>query len=128
MSRSAFHTVINILIALVWLINGLFCKVFNMAPRHLAIVARILGEEFAWVLTKSIGVLEVLMAFWIVSGIQQRFCAITQAVIILSMNVLEFFLAPDLLLFGRFNLLYAVLFSSLILANEFLLKPKKPNQ
>jgi len=124
MNRSTLHTLINILIALVWFINGLFCKVFNMAPRHMAIVARILGEEFAGMLTKSIGVLEILMALWILSKIQQRLCVLSQIIIILSMNLLEFFLAPDLLLFGRLNLAVAIFLVSVIATNEFLIKPR----
>ena len=35
------------------------------------------------------------------------------------MNVLEFFLAPDLLLFGRFNLVIAISFVGLVYYNEF---------
>ena len=38
------------LISLVWLVNGLYCKVLNFVPRHQLIVARILGEDFARIL------------------------------------------------------------------------------
>jgi len=33
-------------IALIWLINGLFCKLLNFVPRHEEIVKRILGVFF----------------------------------------------------------------------------------
>lgn len=33
------------LIALVWLVNGLWCKVLGHVPRHEAIVARVLSEN-----------------------------------------------------------------------------------
>jgi hypothetical protein len=117
------HRLIVAAIALVWLINGLYCKCLNRVPRHQAIVARILGERYARVLTLFIGLLEIAMAVWVFSGIEHRFNAIIQAVLILSMNVIEFWKARDLLLFGRLNLLFAILFVALILSNEFMLLP-----
>jgi hypothetical protein len=118
------HKILNGLIAMVWVINGLFCKVLNWVPRHQQIVAKILHTEQARPLTITIGILEILMAVWVVSGIRQRFCAIAQIVIILTMNILEFLLAPDLLLFGRLNLMVAIFFCGLIFVNEFFLKKK----
>ncbi|MBS1603980.1 MAG: hypothetical protein JST42_15035 [Bacteroidetes bacterium] len=46
---------LNYLISAVWLINGLFCKVLNLVPRHGKIVARIIGGPHAEVLTRLIG-------------------------------------------------------------------------
>jgi hypothetical protein len=96
-----------------------------MAPRHQEIVARILGEEDAWLITKFIGVAEVLMTFWILANIQRRFCAILQMSIVAVMNILEFALAPDLLLFGKLNLVFAFLFIVVIYVNEFVLTKGK---
>jgi len=64
------------------------------------------------------------MAVWILSGIKTKLNAMTQAVIIATMNSLEFMLAPDLLLWGRFNALFAFLFIFLILYNEFCLRKR----
>jgi len=111
------------LVAAVWLINGLFCKVLNLVPRHQQIVARIIGDSHAAGLTRAIGFAEIAMAVWILSGIKPRLNAITQIVIIGTMNTLEFLLAPDLLLWGRFNALYALLFILLILYVFILKKP-----
>ena len=113
---------LNYLTAAVWIANGLFCKLLNLVPRHQEIVARILGNEHAGLLTKAIGVSEIAMAIWIISGIKPRLSAITQIIIIAAMNVLEFILAPDLLLWGRFNLLFAIMFIILIYLNEFYLR------
>ena len=110
---------ITILISLVWLANGLFCKILNFEPRHQEIVGQILGGFYELMLTRTIGVLECLMFLWILSNIKSRFCAIFQIVIILTMNCLEFILVPNLLLFGRFNLLFAIAFCYLIYWNEF---------
>ncbi|HEY4107433.1 DoxX-like family protein [Puia sp.] len=95
------------LIAGIWIINGLYCKLLNRVPRHRLIVARIAGASFAGSLTKLIGVAELLMAVWILSGIETRLAAITQVMVIAAMNSIEFFMAPDLLLFGRGNAILA---------------------
>jgi hypothetical protein len=118
------HNIISYFIASVWLINGLFCKLLNMVPRHREIVARILGENYADIFTKVIGVAEICMFIWIVSRIKPAFCAITQILIIILMNIIEFLVAPDLLLYGRMNLFLALLFASLISYNEFILRKK----
>lgn len=117
------YRLLNLFIAAVWIANGLFCKLLNLVPRHREIVARILGNAQATGFTRMIGVAEIAMAVWIISGYWARRNALTQVLIIATMNVLEFILAPDLLLWGRFNLLFACLFMLLILYNEYFLKP-----
>ena len=119
---------ITFLIATVWIVNGLFCKVLNLVPRHQEIVARILGEEYSLLLTKFIGFAEIGMAIWILSGIKRRLNAVTQIAIITTMNILEYALAPDLLLWGRFNLLFALAFVCLIYYNEFYIQPTRLRQ
>jgi len=42
---------LNYCIAIIWLLNGLFCKVLNLVPRHQEIVARILGSTHSRALT-----------------------------------------------------------------------------
>ena len=101
-------------IALVWLANGLLCKLLLLVPRHAAIVARILGPGHASLLTRLIGLGELGMALWVLSGIKARWCAWTQIALVLSMNTLEAVLAPDLLLWGRLNAVFAVMFCGLI--------------
>ena len=115
------HSILTYLIAAVWLINGLICKVLDLVPRHREIVARVLGDTYARELTAIIGILEILMAVWILTGIRSRLCAVTQIVVVMTMNVIEFFLAPDLLLFGRMNFLVALVFVAVVYYNEFIL-------
>jgi len=88
-------------------------------PRHRQIVARILGDSHAPLFTVLIGVADTSMAIWIVSGFWPRLNAVTQILIIAAMNTLEFFLVPDLLLWGRFNALFAFLFILLIYYHVF---------
>jgi hypothetical protein len=122
MRRTNAHRVLTYFAAAVWIANGLFCKVLNLVPRHERIVSRILGEQYAEVLTKGIGAAEVVMALWILGGIMTRFNAVAQIAIVTAMNILEFFLAPDLLLWGRFNAVFAAMFVIVVYYNEFVLR------
>jgi hypothetical protein len=115
-------SIINVFISVVWLINGLLCKVLNLVPRHQQIVSEILGDQYGFLLTKIIGPLEIVMFVWVVSGIKSRWCALTQITVVVSMNGIEFFVVPDLLLFGKLNALFAFLFVGLIYFNEFGMK------
>ena len=124
MKPSTTAKIINYFIAAVWLVNGLFCKILNLVPRHQEIVATILGQEHARLLTIAIGISEVLMALWILSGIKSRLNTLLQIAVITVMNTLEFILVPGLLLWGRFNALFALLLIRVIYYNEFHLKPK----
>jgi hypothetical protein len=118
------HILATAIITLVWFINGFFCKVLNLVPRHQEIVGRILGEQNAWLFAKAIGVSEILMVVWILTRIKSRFCAIFQMVIVGTMNIVEFILVPDLLLFGRMNIVFAAIFIVLIYVNEFFFDKK----
>lgn len=101
-------------IAIVWLVNGLYCKLLNGVPRHQEIVGWILGTQHSTLLKKWIGVGEVLMAIWVLSGYWRRQNAIVQIGLVLVMNMLEFVLVPHLLLWGRLNLAFAVMFATMI--------------
>jgi DoxX-like family len=118
----------TVCIALVWAINGLWCKLANMVPRHRAIVARILGESYAMEITTTIGFLELGMAIWILSSYKPRLNAWVQAILVAGMNLLEFWLARDLLLFGGFNLLFALGFVMVVLVHAWLCKAPAMNR
>jgi hypothetical protein len=75
-------------------------------------------------LTLMIGLAEVGMAAWIITGIKRRLNIITQIVLIMTMNSLEFFLAPDLLLWRKANAIFAFAFVLLIYCNEILTNKK----
>ncbi len=121
MSRANLYKLLTYLIAIIWLINGLFCKVLALVPRHEQIVSQILGEEYAAPLTILIGISEILMAVWIITTIKSRLNAIAQIAIIATMNLLEFILVPELLLWGKANSIFALLLIGLIFYKEFVL-------
>jgi hypothetical protein len=119
MPRATHKMILTCCIALVWVVNGLVCKVLNLVPRHELIVARILGSDHARAITLIIGILEIMMAAWILSGVKKQLNAIAQIGVIIVMNILEFILAPDLLLWGKLNLLFALLFALVVYLNGF---------
>jgi len=119
MSVNILYRTLTYCISIIWLLNGLFCKVLNKVPRHEEIVARILGHEYSRSFTFLIGLSEIFIAFWIIIGLKSRFNAIFQIIIITIMNTIEFILVPDLLLWGRFNVVFAFLLILAIYMNEF---------
>ena len=112
-------------IATVWITNGLFCKVLNLVPRHEQIVARILGDDHSRLLTILIGLSEIIMAVWILSGYKTELNAIVQITVVATMNTLEFLLVPDFLLWGKLNSLFAFIFILVVYFNEFYLNKKQ---
>lgn len=122
MTKTSVYKILTACIAIVWIANGLFCKVLNLVPRHEQIVASILGCDYSRLLSMLIGLSEIIMAVWIQSGYQSRINAIAQILIVAIMNTLEFILVPDLLLWGKFNSLFALAFIAVVYFNEFYFK------
>lgn len=110
---------VTVLIAAVWIGFGLFCKVLDLVPRHAEIVARILGTPYSDLITRGIGVLEATIGVWVLVGRQKRLTAIAQMTLVGTMNLLEAALAPDLLMWGPFNAVFALAFMGLIYVNEW---------
>ena len=118
------HKILTYFIATVWFANGLFCKVFNLVPRHEQIVARILGNDHSRLLTLLIGLAETVMAIWVLTRFKSKLNAITQMTVVATMNIIEFIVVPDLLLWGRLNIVFAFMFIGLVYYNEFVLNKK----
>ncbi|WP_313367028.1 DoxX-like family protein [Sphingobacterium mizutaii] len=123
-SARVLNRLLILFFSLIWLVNGLFCKILDLVPRHQQIVAEILGETYAKSLTIAIGVGEMLMAIWIISRKFAQLSAITQILLIVTMNILEFILAPHLLLWGRLNIVFALCMAALVYYQGFVLEPR----
>ncbi len=124
MSYRIKHRLLHYFIAAVWVANGFFCKILNLVPRHQQIVGEILGTKHSFILTKTIGLAEILLAVWLLSSFKSRLNAVTQILLVLAMNITELLLVPDLLLFGKWNFFFALIFIVVIYYNEFVLKTK----
>ena len=114
-----WHLLLRYLMAAVWLVNGLYCKVLHLVPRHEAIVARILGPAHAGLLTRLIGLAEIGLALWVLSGRGVQLNAALQIGLVALMNGLEFWLARDLLLWGQYNIVFAALYMGVVYLYAF---------
>lgn len=97
---SDYAGIATAIVASVWLIHGLFNKLLHFSPRHLLIVQSVpglAGGRGEAVLT-AIGLFEVGIALWVLSGWAGGVCAAVQTVVLLSMNVVELSVARSLLL------------------------------
>ena len=121
MKKENLHKTLQTLIAIIWLINGLVCKLMNLTPRHHQIVEQILGSEYSYQLTTIIGISEIIMALWILSGYKSKANAFIQIIIIAVMNIIEFVLVPELLLWGKMNSMFAFMFICIVGYSEFVL-------
>ena len=92
------------------------------------IVARILGPSHSRELIVAIGLAEIAMAAWVLSALYRRTCAALQIGLVMTMNILEFFLAPDLLLHGRANIIWAAAFCVALYLGNFVLPRKTLEQ
>ena len=111
----------------VWFMNGFYCKLLNFVPRHQEIVATLLSQTYARELTMLIGMGEVVLAIWILSSYKSRLSSIVQILLVAIMNVIEFSLVPEFLLWGHLNIIFAFCFIMLIGYNEFIYKSKSTN-
>ncbi len=88
-------------------------------------MARILSEDYSRLLTIAIGFSELAIAIWILSNYKTSLNVLVQILIVATMNLIEFIFAPDLLLWGKFNSLFALLFIVVVYFNEFYLNKKQ---
>lgn len=81
--------VIRASIAAVWLYEGLWCKILGRMPSQLDVVESVprLGPQFGRAFLKSLGIVEVAIAVWVVLGLAPGLCAIVQTVLLVVLNV-----------------------------------------
>src|SRR5438876_393436 len=79
---------LRVSIALVWLYNGAWCKLLGRTPRHTDLIAGVplLNPSQAHALVLALGLVECGIAGWALSGLRARAAALTQTVLLLSMN------------------------------------------
>ena len=75
-------------IALVWLYEGLWCKLLYGVPRHQAVVASVpfIGAGMARLVLVAVGLMECGIAGWVLWGKQLRHAAVVQTVLLVAMN------------------------------------------
>jgi hypothetical protein len=85
----------RVIVAAVWLYQGLWCKLLSREQSQVRVVSAVprfgplVGSEFL----KLLGVVEVALAVWIVSGVTPGLCALVQTVLLVALNVSGLFWA-----------------------------------
>jgi uncharacterized membrane protein YphA (DoxX/SURF4 family) len=79
----------RIAIALVWLYQGLWCKLLSREPRHRKIICAVpfLNGPRPRQALAALGAIECLLAVWVLSGFGAREAALMQTLLLVSMNV-----------------------------------------
>ena len=121
---SITNKILSFLIASVWLINGLYCKILNQVPRHETIVASIFNNEYSRQIIILIGFLEVCLSIWLFTKYKQKLATILQIFLVLVMNIIEFILAKELLLWREYNIVFALIFITIVYLNGFYFNKK----
>jgi DoxX-like protein len=80
--------VIRASVAAVWLYEGLWCKLLGRLPSQVEVVTAVprLGRRFGVPFLKTLGVVEVALAVWVLSGAAPGVCAIAQTVLLVALN------------------------------------------
>jgi hypothetical protein len=75
-------------VAAVWLYEGLWCKLLGGDPNQLTVVQAVprLGPTLGSVFLKVLGVVEVAMGMWALSGLEPVYCAIAQTALLVALN------------------------------------------
>jgi len=79
---------IRVAVALVWLYEGLWCKLLGKMPHQVDVVAAhpLFGPARAEAFLRLLGAVEVALAVWVMSGFEALACALTQTVLLVGMN------------------------------------------
>ncbi len=79
---------IHIAVAAVWLYEGLWCKLLNGEPNQMRVVEAVprYGPRLGQFFLKLLGVVEVALAIWILTGLAPFVCAVVQTTLLVTLN------------------------------------------
>jgi len=80
--------IIRTSVAAVWLYEGLWCKILGRVPLQREVVRAVprFGPRFGATFLKVLGVVEVALAIWVVTGVAPGICAVTQTALLILLN------------------------------------------
>jgi len=75
-------------VAAVWMYEGLWCKVLGRVRSQVDVVTAVprFGPKFGVPFLKVLGVVEMALAVWVMTGISPGSCAIAQTVLLVTLN------------------------------------------
>lgn len=79
--------------------EGLWCKLLRGEPREFEVVKAVprYGPRFGVPFLMALGVVEVAIGAWVLSGAAPLYCAITQTVLLVSLNANGLLWARDVI-------------------------------
>ena len=79
---------IHVAVAAVWLYEGLWCKVLGRERRQLEVVGAVpyFGPRAGALFLKALGVGEIALGAWVLSGIAPGLCALVQTLLLAALN------------------------------------------
>jgi|SRR5580658_8317287 uncharacterized membrane protein YphA (DoxX/SURF4 family) len=82
------NKLIRLSIALVWLYEGLWCKVLGGVPHHEAVIEAVpfIGSAAGHITLIALGLLECGIGLWVLYGRWMRQAAIVQTALLIAMN------------------------------------------
>jgi uncharacterized membrane protein YphA (DoxX/SURF4 family) len=80
---------IKISISAVWLYEGLWCKVLGRMRSQVEVVSAVpgFGSRYAAPFLVVLGVFEVVLGLWVLTGIAPGLCAIVQTALLITLNL-----------------------------------------
>ena len=81
--------VIRSCVGAVWAYEGFWCKILGRMQSQIEVVTAVprFGARFGLTFLKTLGVVEAALGLWVISGIAPGECAITQAALLVVLNV-----------------------------------------
>lgn len=81
-------TVIRLAVAAVWMYEGLWSKLLGRAARQNQVVAAVpvFGPRFGRTFLMMLGLVEVSLALWVLSGVLPGMCSVTQVALLIALN------------------------------------------
>jgi len=75
-------------VASVWLYEGVWCKVLGRDPGQLAVVQGVpfLDARRSAQFLRALGLLEMAIGVWVLSGLQAALCTLAQTLLLVSLN------------------------------------------
>ena len=75
-------------VAGVWIYEGLWCKLLGREQRQVQVVEAVpfFGPRFGALFLKALGVVEVGIGVWTLSGIAPVLCALSQTLLLVTLN------------------------------------------
>jgi hypothetical protein len=90
---------IHVAVAAVWLYEGLWCKLLGREPNQARVVGAVpqLGARFGGSFLQMLGIVEAVLALWVLSRLAPVVCALAQTVLLVVLNTCGLLFARELI-------------------------------